>query len=163
MKEAIFNTEVVNSLKKAGAWAWKIPDMPHFAGSMTRFDVAKPCDIISNFGGRLIAIEGKMSKKFETFGLKRLRPSQIFHLDRIVKTGGRAFVFLNVRIAGKKGPVVRGRWTGSNYENRLIVLDWEAWRTPLEILPLSAKEVANLPYIRGGKGLFDLSGFLKRI
>lgn len=161
MREANFNTETTNSLKAGRAWAFKIPDSPtSWTMRRTRFTPEKPCDIIFCFGGRFGAIESKQMKKFQAFGLRHLRENQIRNLDRVTATGGRAFVFLNVRVRGKRGAVVKGKWTGANYENRLIIFDWKVWKPLFEILPLSGKEVQSLAFIRGKKGLFDLSSFL---
>lgn len=150
MKETIFNSEIMASLKAAGLWAYKVADSPtSWTMSRTRFTPEKPCDILAcGSGGRFIAIEGKQMKTFKAFGLYALRPSQISNLDRIIERGGRAYVFLNVRIRARKGEV--------DHENRLIVFDWAKWGLLLPILPLTGREVRQLPFVSGRKGIFDL-------
>jgi hypothetical protein len=149
MREAQFSTEVTRSLKAAGAWAWKIPDQPvSWTFRHTRFAAEKPCDILFCYRSKFGAIESKQMKKFEAFGLRHMRDSQIRNLDEISERGGIAYVFLNVRIARK--------------ENRLIALDWKVWKAQLEIMSLSGKEVAALPHIKGTGDRFPLSDWLYR-
>lgn len=114
MKEAKFTTETVRSVRHHGGWAYKIPDAPITKEilKITRFTAAKPCDIVCCIDGRMIAIETKQFKKWEALGLRHFEPEQIEGMNRIVANGGRAFVFLNIRI---KKP----------YTNRLLVFEWD--------------------------------------
>lgn len=101
-------------------------------------------------------------KKFEAFGLRHMRPSQIESMDAIVAEGGRAFVFLNIRIA----PDFR---TEQKRENRLVVLDWADLGPRLRLGSIMAKEIRELPYTgkspertinrKKVQGVFDLSKF----
>lgn len=116
MKEAHFSTETVRSIRHHGGWGYKIPDAPITKEilKITRFTNAKPADIVACFDGRFVAIETKQFKEWKAMSKHDFRPEQIKGLTDIVANGGRAFVFLNIRI---KKP----------YENRLIVFDWATW------------------------------------
>lgn len=116
MKEAIVTTEIIKSLHDAGLWAYKIPDAPITKEvlKVTRFTAAKPCDIVAHYAGRFVAIEVKQIRKMQSFSIKHMRPAQVLHLDSISKKGGRAFIFLNIRL-----PVPR--------TNHLLILDWAEW------------------------------------
>lgn len=151
MKEKVFNTEVVNSLKALGAWAEKIPDMPF--NPLARFNPEKPSDILGGYKGRFFMIESKQMKKFEALGERHFQHNQIKSLDRAVATGNAAFVFVNVRIRAVKGE--------NNYENRLIVLDWKRWGQRIKTASIKAKEIKELPFVSGQKGLFPLDAFLQ--
>jgi len=144
MKEAVFNSEVVRSLNEVElCWAYKIPDMPHFAGAHFRFDREKPFDIVCFHDGDGVAIEGKQLKKYQAFGHRHMRECQIEALDRIIETGSRAMVFLNIR---QKTP----------YINRLIVFEWpdDVLRNPK--MSYKKKELLKMPYVTGKHGRFPL-------
>jgi hypothetical protein len=148
MKEAIFNTEIVRSVNGMDGWAYKIPDMPHFAGSLFRFDKEKPFDIVAClFGGEFIAIEGKQMKKYQAFGHRHMRDCQIKALDVIGRLGGAAYVFLNIR---QKTP----------YINRLIVFEWPDPILGTPTKSYKKKELLAMPYVTGKKGLFNLNDIL---
>ena len=154
MKENQFNTEVKNSLKKHGAWAYKIADQPtSWTASKTRFTPEKPCDIVAIHEGVGMLIEGKQFKKFEAFGLRHLRPSQVKNMDEAVDKNNRAFVFLNIRIKAIAGRQRR--------DNRLIIFDWKIWRERIKEASIKHKEVRELPYIKGSRGGYDLTEFIK--
>jgi penicillin-binding protein-related factor A (putative recombinase) len=136
MREAQFNTELVNSLKYWGAWAHKIPDLPASMAAGLRFTPDKPCDVVGGYG-KFFAIESKQIKKFEAFGMRFLRDSQIKELNSIIERGNRAFIFLNIRIKAVKGKVKR--------ENRLVIFDWKEFRELKETIKKA--DVEKLPYI----------------
>lgn len=148
MREAKFNTEIVNSLKEQGAWAEKIPDVPRGMG--LRFLPEKPCDIIGGFKGTFFMIESKQMKKFEAFGARHFRDNQLDALDRAVQTLNPAYAFLNVRIASPR-------------TNRLIILDWITWGHRLRQNSIKAEEIKKLPFIQGHKERFDLTKFLEHL
>jgi hypothetical protein len=144
MREANFNAELVRSLKRHGAWAYKIPDSPVSRMTFrTQFTPEKPCDILAIHRGRGIAIESKQIKKFEAFNaMTALRPNQIKALDEVLVTGrGRAFVFLNIRIKAVKGEVKQ--------ENRVLIFDWKEWRGVFESGSIKQKDLIALPFISG--------------
>lgn len=144
MREQIFVSEVIASLRDHGAWAYKIPDMPtSWVSRRTRFTPAKPCDIVAAFHGKFIAIECKQMKQWKSFPISSLRESQVQALDDLHYQGARASVFLNVRIAKE--------------ENRLIIFEWGWLKTQKSI---HAKMLKELPYIDGKRGRFNLGGFL---
>lgn len=149
MREANFNIEVVSSLRTYGAWAYKPSDQPPTFGKTMRFTPSKPCDILGCVMGRFFAIESKQIKEWKSFTIKMLRPNQIVALDDIVKAGGRAYVFLNVRMP--------------RIENRLIIFDWAVWATHLKGDLIKPDSLKNMPFIKGAKEEFDLSEFLKDI
>ena len=148
MKEATFNTEIINSLEEQGAFAYKIPDQPaSWNSGRMRFTPSKPCDTFVLFRGFGALIEGKQMKKFEAFGLRHLRPSQIVAMDRAVRTKNRAYIFLNVRC---------------HQENRLIIFEWsKEFKTRLEKASIKGKEIKSLNFVKGFKKRFDLSDFLE--
>jgi len=137
LKESKFNAELINSLDHWGAYAFKIPDLPASMTMGLRFVAEKPCDIFGGYHGKFFAIESKQIKKFEAFGLRHIRDSQIKHLTSMVKTGNRAFIFLNIRIAAVKGKTKR--------ENRLVIFDWADLSRKTE--SYKQKEVMALPYV----------------
>ena len=146
MRESDFNTEIVNSIKALGGWAYKIPDIVPGGGS--RFTPDKPCDILGGYKGKFIGIESKQMKKFEALGIRHVRYNQEKSLDEMVAKGNRAFLFINVRIRAVKGKVKR--------ENRLIPLDWKEWGPVLKLGSLKASEIEKLYYITGTDGKFHL-------
>lgn len=153
MREVVFNTEVVNSLKSAGVWAHKIGDAPIFSGMKTRFTPEKPCDIVAcSESGRFIGIEGKQFKKWQGFYKSVLRDNQIEALDDFAhKRKGRAYVFLNIRIA-------------SPQENWCVIFDWKEYRDRIltdgfTIKEIKAKSVGI--WVKGYKGQFDLRHWVR--
>lgn len=151
MKEAIFCTEVIASLKAAGCWAYKIPDTPASAykvGAM-RFVAKKPFDIVACRSRLPIAIECKQYRKgFKGFGLNQLEDHQIEALNDFWEKGGATFVFLNIRLNPIKGERKR--------ENRLLIFEW-----PMRFY--SKAEIEAYPYIEGSKGAFSLSEWLAQV
>lgn len=147
MKESKFITEVVNSLKSQGLWAYKVPDMPAswMGGTGLRFVPEKPCDIIAMRGKIGLLIECKQIKKFEAFGMRHMRESQIKNLNEVTDKGGLGFVFLNIRIASPR-------------ENRLIIFEWQEFRYRTE--SIKGKEIKEFPFIQGFKDEFDLFSFV---
>jgi hypothetical protein len=160
MRETNFNTEVMNSLKKFGAWAYKIADSPtSWTMAATRFTPEKPCDIIACYDGKFLAIEGKQIKKFKAFGMSDMRPAQIKNLTEVIERGGRAFIFLNVRIPAIKGKQKR--------ENRLLIFDWAMWKDRLERESIKKGELEISPYYStikiGDDRYYDLRVFIKKL
>lgn len=152
MREATFNTEVVNSIKKLGGWAHKITDLPASKVIGMAFTPEKPCDIVGAYYGKFIGIESKQLKKFSAIGRNQLQYSQIKNLNEMVDKKNRAFLFINIRI--KAGG-------GKKHENRLIPLDWKEWRDYFDTATLKQKQLMDLPFIQGSKGFFDLTEILK--
>lgn len=159
MKEAFFSTETIRSCRYHGGWAYKIPDAPITKEilKITRFTNAKPCDIVCCFGMKFIAIETKQFKKWKALSKHDFRPEQIKGLTDIVDQGGRAFVFLNIRINIK----------GEPYENRLIIFDWKVWGKRLSEGSVHAKELKARVYytsfIHEEKRIFDLTEWLSLV
>lgn len=114
MNENNCNSEVVRSLRFYRYRAYKIPDV---LGS--RFTDNKPYDIVTcSRKGRYVAIEGKLTKKWEGFSIRKLRPHQVIELDGVVRNNGRAFVFLYIRIPPDKQK-------GTKRVTKLVVFDWK--------------------------------------
>lgn len=148
MKESVFTTEIVKSLRQSGFWVYKIPDMPHFAGMRTRFDLAKPFDIIALRNNRFYAIETKMLKSYQAFGYRHMRPHQVTSLSAINSFGGNPYVFLNIRQSKPK------------HINNCIIFKWGEYpQLEQEGCSIKKPELMKLPVIKGKKGLFDLKGF----
>lgn len=122
MKESVFTTEVVNSLESFGLYVYKLADIPNAARRVIRFIPVKPCDVIAcSPKGRFIAIETKQFKKWQGLTKSVMQEGQIFHLDRIAKRGGQAFVILNVRIEANKRK-------GQKRVNLCGVFNWKEYR-----------------------------------
>ena len=88
MRESVFVSELIRSFKRQNCWAYKIADMPHYPGSHTFFDIAKPFDVFCITSGSLaIPIECKMLKTWSAFSLSKMRPSQIKTADQLNRLG----------------------------------------------------------------------------
>ncbi len=142
MKEAVFNTEISKSLVELGyPFVYKIPDMPRFADS--RFQGNKPCDIlVQSKEGKMIAIESKQIKKWQTFGMRFLRDHQIETLEAVSKSG-HGFVFLNVRMNTPR-------------ENRCLIFPWKKFKAKEKY---NIQELKTYPFYKGSKNRFELDGF----
>lgn len=149
MRESIFNTEIVNSLKATGAFAHKIADLPASKSRGLIFTPTKPFDIFGCYKGVFFAVESKQFKEWKGFGISALRDNQIEALDNVVKTGGKAFVFINIRIV--------------RTENRLIAFDWALWGEVVKAQAIGVKDMRTMPYIQGRKDLFDLAEFMEEL
>jgi len=155
MKEAIFITEVMNSLKAHGCvFAYKPPDSPaSWTQSMTRFTAPKPCDIITCDKKGLILIECKQIRKWEAFSEYDMRPSQIKALGEAKAMGQKAYVFLNVRVIPER-------------VNICLIFNWsklcEIWKDQKGCI--KAKEIKercqSSQAIIGHNGIFDVSAIL---
>lgn len=153
MRESIVTTEIVNSLKDGKAWAYKIPDTPVSMLRALRFSPEKPCDIIGCYRSTMFGIEVKQIKDFKAFGIKMLRKSQIESLEAIDASGGRAFVFLNIRIPASNG---------KKRVNRLVIFDWMHMRQMVEgRINFKKSEIESCEYISGYHGRFDLTPFFE--
>ena len=156
MKESNFTSEVMESLRQRGVWCYKIADSPaSWTKGITRFTPEKPCDIVACVGGKFISIECKQLKKFEAFGRTQIRESQIQAANDIVRAGGKAFIFLNIRIKAVSGL--------RKHVNRLIIFDWGGSGELLSTDTIKKDELFGLPHINGAKGVYDLDGFVKLI
>lgn len=157
MKEATFVSEIVRSLRHYGFWAFKIPDAPITKEllKITRFTMAKPCDIVACLpcgvisDGMFVAIECKQFKKWESFNVRDMRPAQVEQLSAIEDHGGSCWVFLNIRLKD---------------ENRLIIFEWAELRVRFleRKESIHAKELkvrAYVPHYRiDSKVMYDLTG-----
>lgn len=149
MKESVFCSELIKSLKQAGCYAFKIPDSPaSYGGAKMRFSAPKQFDIHAVFSGVPLAIECKLYKSFKGFGLNQLRDEQIDALNAYYEAGGSPYVALNIRVPAVKGTQKR--------ENRLLLFEW-----PMRFH--SKQEIMEYPYTEGYKGLFDLLGWLNQL
>lgn len=153
MRESKFITEVGKSLKHYGCYSYKISDSPtSWTMKKTRFTATKPCDIFANVQGRFVAIECKQIKKWEAFGLNKMRPGQVVALTNVERTGGKAFVFLNVRIKAIKGK--------QKAENRLIIFPWDWLQDRFKKGSIKAKELKNEEYVSMKNKIFDLQEWI---
>lgn len=151
MNEAQFSNEVVMSLKRLGAWAYKIPDMPVSRTAGMQFTPKRPFDIVGCYEGRFFAIECKQMKKFGAFGPSKLRPNQMDGLSGVIGAQGCAYVFLNVRTP---------RDSSDGYMNRLYQFDWAEFEHQDSH---TKSELELYDYLEGKNGLFDLRNFVYRL
>ena len=145
-------SELKRSFDAYDCWYYKIPDAP----INMRFQIEKPFDSILVRDGKFIAIEGKALKKFEAFGMRHLRPSQIKNLEAITKQGARGYVFLNIRVSSN--PV-----EGVKRENRLLIWEWEEFKRATKNGSIKQSGVISHPYIKGSNKFYDLQDFIDRI
>ena len=137
MKESVFTTEIVNSLESFGLYVYKIADIPNAARRVIRFIPVKPCDVIAcSPKGRFIAIETKQFKKSQGLTKSVMQEGQIYHLDRIVKRGGKAFVIVNVRIEANKRK-------NQKRINACGVFNWKTYREKILDGSLGAKVIRD--------------------
>lgn len=149
-KEREFLIELKHSFAESGAFWYKIPDSPIFAGMQSRFTDPKPFDAIALYKGIPIAIEAKFIPDFKAFGIKSLRPSQIEGLDKWSTAGGLSYVFLNIRRPADKS-------AGIKRINRLLIFEYDE----LKIMEKNyrKKEIENYHGVDGFKKRFDLNLF----
>ncbi len=142
-REKIFLTELGTTFREIGAFWYKIPDQPVFAGMKTRFNVPKPFDGIMVYKGQSIAIEAKYMPDYGAFGVQVLTESQRQGLREFCSAGGTSYVFLNIRRKANKE---------KNLErlNRLLIFKY------LELFQYSKSELLQRPYAKGAHGKFDL-------
>lgn len=127
MREKDFDKEVIRSLcALPESWAYKIPDV---LGS--RFMTFKPFDIVATICGHPYAIENKQIKKWQPFGVKEVRTSQIINLEKFHRAGGTALIFLNVRITSPR-------------VDRLIIFEW---RELAKKKRYTTEELKALPFV----------------
>ena len=152
MRESKFITEVKNSIFEYGGWAYKLADLPASMTPGLRYSPDKPCDLIASINGKCIGIECKMLRKYEAFGLRHLRESQVRGLDGIIQRGlGRGFVFLNIRRSADKE-------YGIKRLNRLIIFDWEIFSCLTGTI--KKNELENYDYIQGKNGMFAIQDWV---
>ena len=156
MKEAIFCTELKNSLNQAGCFAYKVPDNPVFKEMKTRFHSKKPFDMIVNIAGKYVAIECKMSKKVEGLSTRKVEDHQVTALDRAIETGGFSYVFWNIRVKADK-------YKGIDYINKCIVLPWKEFKE-IGLIPVKDVREKYIPEgIQGKNSLFDVGSFIETV
>ncbi len=161
MKEKEVNTEIRKSFEHFGAFAYKIPDLPigiHDRRRGIRFNPSKPFDIVVCYKGIFIAVETKLLRKFEAFGLRQIRDNQREALDKVSqKAGGYAFIFLNVRIPPDKAK-------GQKTVNRLYTFHWPTWKALWETNgPIKKRRLEEMNFTTAGKGIFNLKNFFVNI
>ena len=149
MRESVFITEVKRSIFAYGGWAYKLSDMPQSMIRGARFNPEKPFDLACCINGKFVGVECKQLKKYEAFGLRHIRETQIRGLDGILDGLGRAFVFVNIRQQADKKK-------GTSRLNRLIIFDWDVWRNRWKIGTSKKEEMLKMPFITGAKGYFPI-------
>lgn len=133
MNEAQFQNELKKSFNSRGHFCEKIPDAVRSMGS--RFIPTKPADLFGHVEGKAFLIECKQIKKWRTWGMRDMRPSQIKGLTDFADTGGAAYVILNVRITKER-------------ENRLILFTWAQLK---RFKKFNIDELKDLDYVIGSK------------
>ena len=157
IKESFFNTEIVNSIKYHGGWAYKVPDMPVSMLVGLRYTPEKPCDILASHRGFSFAIEGKMLKGYQAFHPNVMRPSQVREFNDMSERDMLAFVFLNIRRSGDSKKSIK-------HANNLIIFEWTHLRDHWEANgSIKKNELEELSFLRGSKSRFDLRKFLDNV
>lgn len=152
-RERSFLTQLGHSFREAGAFFYKIQDLPHFAGSQFRFDAEKPFDAFAAYQGFAMAIEGKSLRDYEAFGVSQLRQCQVDGLN-LFQDNGASFVMINVKV--KKTTI-----DGTAKMNRLLILDWrEHGERLVKHSSIKKAELAAMPYIECVGERFDLRPWL---
>jgi hypothetical protein len=123
--ESKFLTRVKKSFEVVGAFFYKIPDLPHYKGQKTRFDIEKPFDAFAMWAGVGMAIEGKYLRDYEAFGLRNVRYCQEQGLNKYAAAGGKSFVFLGIK-------------------DRLLIFDWEEMGKEFRF---TKKQLMQIPYL----------------
>jgi len=147
--ERTFLLELRDSFARYDAFWHKISDMPHFAGTKSRFDLPKPFDAFIAFQGRPIAIEAKVLRKYEAFGVRHLRECQRDGLDAFANHG-ESWVFLNIRNSGDATK-------GIKRINRLLIFRWSWFRDHGTV---KKADLLEWPYIDKAGGVFPLGDWL---
>lgn len=122
MREAQLCSEVVKSLRDAGAWAYKIPDAPHLpAGDgKPRFTPAKPFDVAAVVEGTAVAVEVKLKRNAGGLSRKQFTDFELSSLAAFAEAGGSALVAVGYRAT--LGPLNQKR-LGTTYLRELYLLD----------------------------------------
>lgn len=145
MREQNVCTEIVNSIKACGAWAYKIDDPRVFGPNI--FHRKRPFDIFALHGPVGLAIEVKLLKSYAKISRRLMQDHQIENFDTITAQGGNAFLMVNVRISDAK-------------INRLYTFNWSRWGKIIKQTGIAKDILLTLPYCQGAKGLFNLSSLL---
>lgn len=174
MKESIFVTEIVSSLKEQiHPHLVKIPDMPKFKlrsifsgkelGIMPewiknkmnklfyRFSPPRPYDLYFVFAGKFYAIECKIHKKKQAIPFSIVSDYQVEQLKDVVNNGsGYAYVLINIRIERKL-----------NKAYAIPVLMWAKWKEDYNTylrrksIPIDSlknyRKVIELEWLKRGK------------
>lgn len=145
MRESNFTTDVMKSLRRVGAWAYKIPDAPSSKITGLRFTISKPCDIVACIDGKFIAIETKFKKKFAALSMRDMQDSQLVNLTNVLKNDGIALVFLGIKEKGKK--------------TKLLIYDWQTLGSRFaKNESIAAKELREHEFIEADEDdQFDLT------
>ena len=157
MKEKEVNTEIKNSLELLDCYAFKVPDSIY--NPKARFSPDKGVDLFCGVRGKFVAIETKVLKHPAAFG-RQLRDSQVETLNSAVRTGNRAFVFLNIRRNANEDINHLDR------ENLLVIFDWKLWWPKFaagSIKKAELEKYAAKVGIKGHRKLFDLLPFVNNI
>ena len=136
-------TDLGRSFRDAGAFFYKIPDMPHLPGA-ARFDTEKPFDAFAVYAHRRFAIEAKALDGYQAFGLRHLRHCQEVGLNDFDRSGGESWVFVLVELPS---------------EQRLIMLPWHTVRDRAHSLKKVQMEAK--PYLKRAKGRYEVGEWLK--
>jgi hypothetical protein len=148
-REKVFLTELRDSFVKYDAFFHKISDSFHGPGSAMRFDIPKPFDVFVAFQGTPMAIEAKVLRKYEAFGVRHLRDCQQEGLDSFARHGT-SWVFLNIRHSGDKMNNIKRI-------NRLLIFNWEWLKKEGTVKKV---DLLEWPFIDKAGGVFPLGDWL---
>ena len=110
MNEKVFQREVLDALRRLGAWAAKWPDqavshMKVGGDGKFRFALPKPCDLIGAApDGRFVAIEAKLART-PIFHVDARLMRQLETLRDLQQRGAFAAVALNFRFVRQRPPL----------------------------------------------------------
>lgn len=104
-REMAFTTEFKRPFKKRGHFFYKIPDSP----SAMKFMISKPFDAFACVDGLSVAMEIKVLKGYQAFGMRHLRPNQIEGLEKHSKSG-QSYVILEVHAGRGDYRLLFWRW-----------------------------------------------------
>lgn len=151
MNEAKFQKELKESFSEIGMIAYKFFDLPVSALRGLQYVPEKPSDFVVFDGKTAFLVECKQIKKYESFGMRQMRPGQIRELNRITNSGGLGFVFLNVRI---KSP----------HENKILIWEWSEFKSSCQTFgPFDIGELKAAEGLRAKAGVFNLQKFKIRL
>jgi penicillin-binding protein-related factor A (putative recombinase) len=144
MKESDFHKEVVKNLTAIGAYCKKLDDRP--GGNRCK----QPFDLFGSYNGKSFAIECKQKKKYGSFSKSDLNGDQEKTLtDYENQGGGKAFVFLDIRLA-------------DDYSH-IFIFSWKNLKKIWEKGSIKKEELKKMEYIEGVKGYIRFTKFIKMI
>jgi hypothetical protein len=165
VKEAQVCTEIVNSLKEQGAWAWKIPDASPMLRAQQRYIPARAFDIIAIYKGMPLAIEVKLIRTGGGLSSDRITQFERDSLLAAAEAGCRSFLAIAYAYKPGKKALAKG---APKWVRELWMVDIETWQVVAARAFLTGKktvpraEILNvgesIPWAK--HGLWGIDAFL---